>query len=186
MGYIKGAAIDRDLANKIAQRKGDFEQFNQQSLPSRIITHGPVGSHQLERFVTKTNIQIQEEDNDPMLLHGMGCGGQNEVTAKALLVTDPSQYPLDSNQEDFILVAESTDPGWIFLMVAAKAVIVERGNLLSHSAIVARELGIPTIISVSGATQKIKQGQWLTVNPTQGTVQLLSSDEAVARQTAAI
>ena len=46
-----------------------------------------------------------------------------------------------------ILVAERTDPGWIMLFPGAAGLLVERGSLLSHSAIVARELGIPAVVA---------------------------------------
>ena len=51
-----------------------------------------------------------------------------------------------------ILVAPMTDPGWVFLMVAAGGLIVERGSILSHTAIIGRELGIPTVVGVQNAT----------------------------------
>jgi rifampicin phosphotransferase len=50
-------------------------------------------------------------------------------------------------------VAEHTDPGWIMIFPSASALIVERGSLLSHAAIVARELGIPAVVSVPGVTR---------------------------------
>ena len=52
-----------------------------------------------------------------------------------------------------ILVAERTDPGWIMLFPAAAGLLVERGSLLSHSAIVAREMGIPAVVAIAGVTR---------------------------------
>ena len=46
------------------------------------------------------------------------------------------------------MVAEFTDPGWITLFANAAGILVERGSLLSHSAIVAREMGIPAIVAI--------------------------------------
>ncbi len=69
-----------------------------------------------------------------------------------------------------ILLAERTDPGWTPLFYLAKAVIVEKGSLLSHAAIVAREVGIPTIIGVPRATQILKSGDKVTVDGSEGTI----------------
>ena len=75
---------------------------------------------------------------------GVACEGPVRV------IVDPRQAAL---RQGDILVAERTDPGWIVLFPAAAGLIVERGSLLSHSAIVARELGIPAVVSVAEATR---------------------------------
>ncbi len=49
-----------------------------------------------------------------------------------------------------ILVTRMTDPGWIFLITQAGGIIAEKGSLLSHTAIIGRELGIPTVVGVKG------------------------------------
>jgi pyruvate,water dikinase len=49
-------------------------------------------------------------------------------------------------------------------------VLVERGSLLSHSAIVAREMGVPTIVGLAGITRAIEDGQWLEMDGAAGTV----------------
>jgi pyruvate,water dikinase len=54
-----------------------------------------------------------------------------------------------------ILVAAATDPGWVFLMVAAGGLVSEKGSVLSHTAIIGRELGIPTVVGVAAATQRL-------------------------------
>lgn len=69
-----------------------------------------------------------------------------------------------------ILVARYTDPGWIALFSNAAAIVVERGPLLSHSAIVARELGIPCIVGLKGATRWIATGDRLSVDGASGEV----------------
>ncbi|MFY9379681.1 MAG: PEP-utilizing enzyme, partial [Acutalibacteraceae bacterium] len=74
-----------------------------------------------------------------------------------------------------ILVAERTDPGWITLFSMASALVVERGSLLSHAAIVSREMGIPAVVSVDDATTIIKDGDIIRVNGMTGTVEILES-----------
>ena len=59
--------------------------------------------------------------------------------------------------EGYILVCPSTDPGWTPLFVNARGLIVERGGVLSHGAIVARDFGIPAVVC-PGATKRIHDG----------------------------
>ncbi len=71
-----------------------------------------------------------------------------------------------------ILVARNTDPGWIAVFAGASAIVVEKGSLLSHSAIVARELGIPCVVGLKGATTWVPDGARLTVDGETGEVRL--------------
>ncbi len=73
---------------------------------------------------------------------------------------DPRSRGTTGSAQGEILVAERTDPGWIMLFPSAAGLLVERGSLLSHSAIVARELGIPAIVALAGVTA-LAQGRGL-------------------------
>lgn len=70
-------------------------------------------------------------------------------------------------------MTKTTDPGWVFLMMQAKGLIVERGNILSHAAIVGRELGIPTIINVPHITQSLKTGSRVKLDGQTGSITLM-------------
>jgi pyruvate,water dikinase len=83
------------------------------------------------------------------------------------VIRDPRNAQLRSGE---ILVAERTDPGWIMLFPAAAAILVERGSLLSHSAIVAREMGIPAVVSIPGLTRILSDGEWVEMNGSLGTI----------------
>jgi pyruvate,water dikinase len=74
-----------------------------------------------------------------------------------------------------VLVAATTDPGWIFLMAGAAALVAERSNPLSHTAIVGRELGLPTVVGVAGATRLVVTGEPLEVDGAAGTVRRLGA-----------
>ena len=87
--------------------------------------------------------------------------------ARARVVRDPRNESLSHGE---ILVARHTDPGWIALFASAAAIVVERGSLLSHSAIVARELGIPCVVGLKGAMDWIKTGDEIEVDGAAGTV----------------
>jgi phosphohistidine swiveling domain-containing protein len=99
---------------------------------------------------------------------GLGCAG-GIVEAEVLVIDRPDT---GVNVEGKILVAETTDPGWIYLMLQAKGLIIERGNMLSHTAIIGRELGIPTIISFPQAKQKLA-GKRIRMNGQTGKVDII-------------
>ena len=80
--------------------------------------------------------------------------------------------------ELFSFVAEHTDPGWIMAFPSAIGVLVERGSLLSHAAIVARELGIPAVVSVPGLTRWLHDEDWVEMDGATGTIRRLRGADA--------
>ena len=66
-----------------------------------------------------------------------------------------------------------TDPGWVTLFPAVSGLLVEKGSILSHSAIVARELGLPTIVGVKGLCAKVNKGQRVKMDGATGRVIIL-------------
>jgi pyruvate,water dikinase len=76
-----------------------------------------------------------------------------------------------------ILVAPSTDPSWTPLFLTAGGLVMEVGGAMSHGAIVAREYGIPAVVGVAGAIERIRSGQVVTVDGTRGTVILGQTQE---------
>lgn len=70
---------------------------------------------------------------------------------------------------DYILVCPSTDPGWTPLFVHAKGLVVERGGVLSHGAIVARDFGLPAVV-LEDATRRIPVGAKIEVDGNRGRV----------------
>ena len=69
----------------------------------------------------------------------------------------------------------ATDPGWTPLFLTASALVMEMGGMMSHGAVVAREYGIPAVVGVAGATERIASGQPLVVDGSAGTVALESA-----------
>jgi pyruvate,water dikinase len=102
-------------------------------------------------------------------LKGIGaCGGT--ITAQAAVLHDVSEFSRLSQGN--ILVTRQTDPGWGPLFFLIRGLVIERGGMLSHGAILAREYGIPTVVGVVNASQKIAHGQTITVNGDRGIVQI--------------
>jgi pyruvate,water dikinase len=98
-----------------------------------------------------------------------GCPGV--ARGRARVVLDPSD-PTALEPGD-ILVAPLTDPAWTPLFVPAAAVVVDVGAQITHAVIVSRELGIPCVVSVTGATKIIPDGAEIEVDGTSGTVTIL-------------
>jgi pyruvate,water dikinase len=110
------------------------------------------------------------EKNVKPILNGIAIGDKiSSGCVKTILSLDSRQHHLEFNDGD-ILVTEITDPDWEPIMKKASAIITERGGRTCHAAIIARELGIPTIVGVIGATKILKNGQMITVNCADGEV----------------
>jgi phosphohistidine swiveling domain-containing protein len=92
------------------------------------------------------------------------------VEGTARVVTDPNRDVLGAGE---ILVAPFTDPGWTPLFVHAVGVVTEVGGMMTHGAVVAREYGIPAVVSVASAVERIRSGQRIRVDGTRGFVQIL-------------
>jgi pyruvate,water dikinase len=98
-------------------------------------------------------------------------GSPGVATGRARVILDPAD-PLALEPGD-VLIAPITDPAWTPLFVPAAAVVVNVGAQVSHAVIVSRELGIPCVVSVLDATQRIPDGALVTVDGTTGTVTLV-------------
>jgi pyruvate,water dikinase len=83
------------------------------------------------------------------------------------------EFSLPDRVDFDIMVARNTDPGWAALIGLSKGIIVENGGILSHAAIVSRELGIPTVIGVANVTQILKSGQVVEINGRTGEVRVV-------------
>jgi rifampicin phosphotransferase len=105
-----------------------------------------------------------------------GCPGV--ARGRARVVLDPADpQGLEPGE---ILVAPVTDPALTPLFVPAAAVVVDVGAQITHAVIVSRELGLPCVVSVTGATKTIPDGAIIEVDGGAGTVTIISLDAADA------
>ncbi|MGY2009545.1 PEP/pyruvate-binding domain-containing protein [Nocardia gipuzkoensis] len=161
----RGTAVDADTTRTVAVRKADYERWRAERLPSRIVTTGIAAAGIADVALEEPGENVAA---GARVLHGIGCApGRVEAPALVLRTPDP-----DVAIDGQILVASTTDPGWVFLMVAAGGLVSERGSLLSHTAIIGRELGIPTVVGVPGVTGLIENGDVLVLDGRAGTVTL--------------
>jgi len=92
------------------------------------------------------------------------------IEGVAKVVHDPTKATVEGGE---ILVAPSADPGWTPLFLNAAGMLVEVSGAISHGALVAREYGLPAIVSVSKATEEIETGQRIRIDDSRGIVELL-------------
>lgn len=90
------------------------------------------------------------------------------VEGEVLVVHHPNE--VRGGAKDKILVTQMTDPGWVFLLTQAKGIIAEKGSLLSHTAIISRELGIPAVVGIKQATKQLKTGDRVILDGNSGKV----------------
>jgi pyruvate,water dikinase len=165
LGFVEGRVTTTDLKGLIALRKAEFARWRALPAPAdRFETHG---------IVYLGHAFAAERASAPPAgesLQGLGCC-PGIVRGPVRLVRDPRSAVVRHGE---IIVAERTDPGWIMIFPAASGLLVERGSLLSHSAIVARELGLPTIVSLAGVTAWLNDGDWVEMDGASGLVAKLA------------
>jgi pyruvate,water dikinase len=150
------AALDgADFRSTVRERRPQYEHERaRRHIPLVLLSDG----------VTPTIEAAAEVGGD--LLRGTPAS-PGRVTALARVILDPHTAQFAHGE---ILVAPSTDPGWTPLFLTAGGLVMETGGAMSHGAIVAREYGIPAVVGVAGATDRIHTGQSVTVDGTTGVV----------------
>lgn len=142
----------------IQKRKEDYEIYEKLTPPRVITSHGEVISSQYD--ISK----IPEG-----ALAGVAVSaGTIEGRARVILRIEDANI-----EEGDILVTTFTDPSWTPVFVSIKGLVTEVGGMMTHGAVVAREYGLPAVVSVENATKLIKDGQRIRVNGTEGYVEIL-------------
>ncbi|MFF4407424.1 phosphoenolpyruvate synthase [Streptomyces sp. NPDC001404] len=164
-GAYEGTTGHTGLRSLVELRKRQQAESEKLSAPSRFRTRGaPYGRGNLERAgftdgpLARTG--VQELRGTPC------CPGIVEARA---VVTDT---PVDV--DGGVLVTYRTDPGWVAALPSASALVIERGSPLTHVAIVARELGIPTVVQVKGLMRELETGMRVRVDGATGSVRILA------------
>jgi pyruvate,water dikinase len=170
-GCFDGTISHRELWPLIELRKAQEAEHRRLVAPPRFTTRGSVYWGELERQWRAHDATCADADT--------GAGGgrvelygtpstQGVATGEARVV----DRPVDAGGN--VLVTYRTDPGWVPVLASASGLLIERGSPLTHVAIVARELGIPTVVQIPGLTRRIRTGMWLTVDGATG--QVLADD----------
>lgn len=144
--------------NIITKRKEEYEIFEKLTPPRVITSEGEI---------------ITGEYNTDKIPEGALAGvpvssGIVEGRARVVLKMEDANI-----EEGDILVTTFTDPSWTPLFVSIKGLVTEVGGMMTHGAVVAREYGLPAVVSVENATKLIKDGQRIRINGKEGYVEIL-------------
>ncbi|HEX6749436.1 MAG TPA: PEP/pyruvate-binding domain-containing protein [Longimicrobium sp.] len=162
--WLDGHSANGDLRPLVAARQAEFEAYRLLAdPPRRFVTRGPPALSALEPVAPPG---MPPPPGPGGSLRGTGCC-PGMVRAEVRVVRDPRQ---PGELAGRILVAEQTDPGWTLLFPAAAGVLVERGSILSHAALVARELGVPCVVGIPGLLDVLRDGEVVEMDGATGIV----------------
>ncbi len=171
--FIEGTSSSACLKSLASARRSDHAMFQTMPAPPDrfSIRHGlSLNCSELETDAPAVDVSegMLKSDSGSFSMKGLGCC-PGTISGYARIIENPN---IEHLLEGELLVAKRTDPGWITVIAQARGIVVEYGSLLSHTAIVARELGIPTVVSVSNVTTSVNSGDWLDINGATGEVRV--------------
>ncbi len=159
-----------DLTELVTRRRRERAENRRLEAPPAIGTPPPAEAGLTDNpMLTKFFGAPPEQGPDPRLIKGNGASA-GSMTGTARVI--PSLDESDRLQPGEILVCPATNPPWTPLFGIASAIVTDHGGVLSHTAIVAREYGIPAVVGTKVATSIIKDGQTITVDGEAGVVRL--------------
>lgn len=152
--------LNKDFNLSLAQkRKAHSELSKNISLPTI------VELSKLQQILKNRNSETSDELKGEALSPGL-------VFGEVRVVVNPEDIDTTLWPASTIIVAESTDPGWTGLFLKSKAVVVEKGGVLSHCAIVAREMNLPAISGIKNCHHRFKDGDKIWVDGNNGSITL--------------
>jgi rifampicin phosphotransferase len=166
--HVEGTAVTADLRALVSLRRMEFDAWTKAPAPpDRFETLGPPDENGI---AAPPAVDLGAGTS----LRGTGCC-PGVIRAPVCIVRDPRDA---HDLAGRILVAERTDPGWTLLFPTALGLLVERGSLLSHSAIVAREMGLPCVVGIASLLGTLRDGEVVEMDGTSGVVRRVSSGDA--------
>jgi pyruvate,water dikinase len=171
---LRVAALDlpaTDPRTLVEQRRATLAAHAAVTAPPMLGTTpaGPPPDSPLIRMAMKSS-GGPAPSGEPGVVAGV-AGSSGRVTGRARVVRSLAEA--DALQPGEVLVAETTAPPWTPLFAIAAAVVTDTGGSLSHSAVVAREYGIPAVVGARTATQAIADGALVEVDGEAGTVRVV-------------
>lgn len=175
IAFVEGRALLSSFREVVKARKEEFENYRKTpEPPERFTTQGAATAACSYPVVLAEAdlLRCKFQSDDPNVFFGTPCcPGIVEGVVRVVKTLDDAKG-LDGE----ILVTARTDPGWVPLYPSCSGLIIERGSLLSHSAVVARELGLPTIVGVNGSlVSMVSSGMKVRIDAGKGEVKILES-----------
>jgi pyruvate,water dikinase len=157
-----------ELFDLVEERRRE-EERNRATKPPAAVGAPPPEQVAENQMMLKFFGGLPEESNDPRVFKG-NAASAGKVTGTARVVMSLEESEKLNNGE--ILVCPATMPPWTPLFGIASAVVTDHGGVLSHTAIVAREYGIPAVVGTKVGTSLVRDGQTISVDGDAGTVTL--------------
>ena len=157
--------IDKKVNYKelIKERKNKYKDYYLLPAYSRLIFMDKEFDKSVKKVSVNKEYNLKEELKGTPASFGI-------VEAEALVITNINEI---KSTKDKILITKMTDPGWVFLIANAKGIISEKGSLLSHTAIISRELKIPSIVGVDNLMKSINTGDIVRMNANTGEIKIV-------------
>ena len=152
-----------DLKRIVNTRKKEYKMFYALPSYSRLI----FTNKEFDKNHKRINKIVKEIEKN--ILEGIPTSN-GKVSGEALVIEDINK---NYDVKDKILITKMTDPGWVFLLINSKGVIAEKGSILSHTAIISREIKIPSIVGLEDATNIIKTGDYIEMDAYTGRIKIL-------------
>ncbi len=159
LGGLSGSQNDFDWKVLIAERRATYERELRRRQVPRVLASDGRAFYEGIGSETDTGDLITGSPVSPGVVEGI-----------VHVVLDPRGIQLVPGE---ILVCPGTDPAWTPLFMAAGGLITEVGGMMTHGSVVAREYGIPAVVGVHQATLRLKDGQKIRVDGTQGKIMVL-------------
>jgi pyruvate,water dikinase len=164
--FAEGRAVTTRLADLARLRDAEFAEYGLEEPPNQFETFGtPYGGRRVE----PAQLRAPAQDTDGTL-RGTGCC-PGEIEGDVRIVVSPHD---DLTVAGKILTTVRTDPGWGPLFPGLAGLLVERGSTLSHSAVLARELGIPAVVGIPGLMATVTDGERVRLDGRTGIVQRIA------------
>jgi phosphoenolpyruvate synthase/pyruvate phosphate dikinase len=157
----------KEIANRDFNKERALKRLEQTNILKSISLPSIISLNELEAVTKENNLEMIQDITKTLSGTPLSPGF---VFGEVRVVIDPDNIDVTSWPENVILVAESTDPGWTGLFLKSKAVIVEKGGVLSHCAIVAREMHLPAISEIKQCHLRLKDGDKIWVDGNNGRI----------------
>jgi len=162
------------LRDIVAVRSAEMDRYRRIQMPLLM--------HESELHHLIRSAGFGDRDDSDGELRGLPVS-RGLVEGEVVVIDDPGDFA--RMKRGAILVTRATDPSWTPLFTLASGVIVEVGGVLSHASTVAREFGIPALANVRRATRRLRTGDRVLLNATEGFVRKLSWRQAPSHAEAA-
>jgi pyruvate,water dikinase len=158
-----GAQLPSATRAMVAVRRAEFERESESNPPDAFTLN------EGEYWVALASESAAGDDHNAPLRGIPACGGQ--ARGRATILSSATEAERLARGD--VLVTRQTDPGWGPVFFLISGLVIERGGMLSHGAIIAREFGIPCVVGVKNAMERIRSGATIDVNGDSGVVHVV-------------